>query len=357
MNSVFSPLEQSHSIKNKSFNLPKCSSSFLVLSIILTPLILLLLLQPLNPSTIPFFPSPPRPAASLLSNHAISMLRHSITFLPLKDLRLSDHPTDGNTWFMSSVPDSPSSEGEPACIRFPSAATRNRLLCISAADPHDGARNSYALAFPEALPENSTLLPGLTFVADAFYDYSNLWHGVSAITPFVRWHAKNGCAAPARWALFHRGEVRKEMGGWVRTLAEASIGGEVRVVEAAERVSCFEEAVVMRRIGGGMSREKREDAYELMRCRAREYCGLERKEEGMRGSGEIGMTLLFRMGSRSFKNETAVAGVFERECRKVEGCRVTLARPSNLSFCDQCCVLAEIQTLLGAGRQRLLPLF
>ncbi|KAI0494804.1 hypothetical protein KFK09_024947 [Dendrobium nobile] len=335
----------STSVEQKS-PIPKCSS-FLFLPIILTPIILLQL-QSLNPSLpISFCPSPSFSSHLCNQTTLLSMLRHSITFLPLKDLRFSHNPTAGNTWFMSSLHDSPDSVGEPYYIRLPSTSTNNRLLCISASDPHDGSRNSYALAYPEALPYNSTFLPGFTFVSDTFYDYNNLWHGLAAILPFAQWHAANGCASPERWFLFHWGEVRKGMGMWVRTLAEVSTGGKVRVVEGGEAagVVCFEEAVVARRNDVGMSNERKEEVYDLMKSRARIYCGLERNGGG--NLGEIRMTLLFRVGSRSFKNETAVAGVFERECERVEGCRVRLVRSSNLTFCEQVTLMSETDILIS----------
>ncbi|KAG0488559.1 hypothetical protein HPP92_007370 [Vanilla planifolia] len=281
------------------------------------------------------------------------MLRQSITFLPLKDSRLSNHPMDGNTWFMSSVSDASVTDGEPIHIRIPSSASNGRLLCLSAADHHDGARNSYALAFREALPVNSSFLPGRTFIAENYYDYDNIWHGLAAIIPFARWHATNGGAAPARWVLFHCGEVRTSMSEWVRTLAEVSTGAAVSIEEMGRTVACFEEAVVVRRSDGGMGKEKREAVYDIMRCRARAFCNVkknnveEEEDSGRRSPSLVRMTLLFRVGSRSFKNETAVAEVFERECRQVVGCRVRLVRSINLTFCEQVQLMSETDILVS----------
>lgn len=128
------------------------------------------------------------------------------------------------------------------------------------------------------------------------------------------------------------------MGMWVRELAGVATGGEVRVVGGEEegRVVCFEEAVVVRRGDEGMSGGRKEEVYDMMRCRGREYCGLGRKEEG--SLGEVRMTLFFRVGFRSFKNEKVVKGVFERECGRVEGCRVRVVWATNLTFCEQVCV-------------------
>lgn len=121
------------------------------------------------------------------------------------------------------------------------------------------------------------------------------------------------------------------MGMWVEALAEVSTGAKVNVVEGGE--VCFEEAVVVRRGDEGMSGGRKEEVYDMMRCRAREYCGLGRKGEG--SLGEIRMTLFFRVGFRAFKNEKVVKGVFERECGRVEGCMVRVVWAGNLTFCDQ----------------------
>uniref|UniRef100_A0A6N2LK51 Uncharacterized protein n=1 Tax=Salix viminalis TaxID=40686 RepID=A0A6N2LK51_SALVM len=71
------------------------------------------------------------------------------------------------------------------------------------------AWNSYAMAWPEALPFNATLLKGLTFVSYNHYNYDNIWHGLSATVPFVAWHIRNGCESPSRWILYHWGPKRR----------------------------------------------------------------------------------------------------------------------------------------------------
>ncbi|PKA55422.1 hypothetical protein AXF42_Ash006624 [Apostasia shenzhenica] len=330
------------------FTIPKFSFLLLLLLLLSPVLLIFLILLQIHYYNNSYLPLPCT-SVSQFSNRTISMLRLSTTFLPLKDLRLSDHPMEGSTWFMSSLSDSSDAAGEPAYMRFPSAASGGRLLCLAAGDPYDGARNTYALAYREALPENSTIRRGLTFISDTYYDYDNICHGLSALLPFARWHAMNGCKAPARWVLFHWGEPRKTMGNWVRIVAEASTGAPVRI-EGFEgkdpaAVNCFEEAVVIRRNDGGMAKERKEEVYDMIRCRARAYCNLTRKEED--STRVIRMTLLFRVGARSFKNETAVAGVFTRECRKVEGCRIRLARPNNLSFCHQVKLMSETDILVS----------
>jgi hypothetical protein len=107
-------------------------------------------------------------------------LRHSVTFLPLKDLRYTQTALQGHTWFMSSMYDS-HEEGEVQYQQFPSESSQGRLLCIKGRDKHDGSRNSYALAWPETLPFNATFMKGLTFVSYNHYNYDNIWHGLSAM--------------------------------------------------------------------------------------------------------------------------------------------------------------------------------
>ncbi|RVW67116.1 hypothetical protein CK203_063886 [Vitis vinifera] len=267
-------------------------------------------------------------------------LSDAVTFLPLKDLRYAQTAQQGHTWFMSSLYDT-HVEGEVQYQQYPSAASRGRLLCIKGRDTHDGARNSYALAWRDALPRNATFLTGLTFVSYNHYNYDNIWHGLSAMVPFVAWHLRDGqCAVPARWVLYHWGELRIKMGPWVKSLMEVTFGGSMNMEEFGdsgdEGVACFEEAVVMRHNEGGMSRERRLEVYDMMRCKAREYCNV--RNEG-RGLAMIGLTMLMRTGARSFRNESAVVGIFQRECGKVEGCNLTVAYAHNLTFCQQVSII------------------
>lgn len=267
-------------------------------------------------------------------------LRISVTFLPLKDLRYSDKALVGHTWFMSSLYDS-HQEGEVQYQQFPSKSSQNRLLCIKGRDNHDGSWNYYALAWPKALPYNATLMKGLTFVSYNHYSYENIWHGLSAMVPFVAWHQKNNCELPTWWILYHWGELRLGMGPWLQTLMHATFDGEP-VIERFDGIKdedggdpvCFEKAVVMRHNEGGMSRERRMEVYDLMRCKARMYCNvsLDNKDDNHKA---VGMTLLMRTGPRSFKNESAIIGIFEKECAKIDGCRITVAYSNNLTFCEQ----------------------
>ncbi|XP_009366352.2 uncharacterized protein LOC103956133 [Pyrus x bretschneideri] len=311
-------------------------------------------------------------AAEMTDKH-----RHAVTFLPLKDLRYSGPAAlQGHTWFMSSMYDHQDEEGGVQYQGFPSPFSHGRLLCLKGRDNHDGSWNSYALAYPEALPHNATLMKGLTFVSYNHYNYDNIWHGLSAVVPFMAWHIKNSCKIPKRWVLYHWGEMRGRMGVWLGNLMVATFGGaqHVEVFEEVEegRAVCFEEAVVMRHNEGGMSREKRMEVYDLMRCKARLYCNvssgsfsLDHLEQGQQQHEHerrdvippIGITLFMRTGPRSFKNDTAVIEIFERECAKVDGCRLMVAYSNNLTFCDQVQIMSRTDVLVSPHGAQLTNMF
>ncbi|CAL9167104.1 unnamed protein product [Musa hybrid cultivar] len=289
-------------------------------------------------------------------NRTRSILRDLVTFLPLKDVRVSENPRSGRTWFMSSMNDTFEADDDAQHLYFPSQASNGRLLCLSARDVSDGAKNSYALAWREALPRDATLLPGLTFISDTYYDHGNLWHGISAITPFVSWYQRKQCAAPDRWVLFHRGELRTRMGGWVQAVAEAAIG-EVRIEdfkEYGDRPSCFEQAAVFR-YEGAMKKTRKRQVYDMMRCKARSRCGVTAEAVGSKAA--VRMTLLLRPGSRSFKNESAVIRIFERECEKVDGCTVKVAWSNKMTFCDQVKLMSETDVVASPHGAQLANLF
>ncbi|KAJ6733747.1 GLYCOSYLTRANSFERASE [Salix koriyanagi] len=294
----------------------------------------------------------------------VEKLRQAVTFLPLKDLRYADKALQGHTWFMSSMNDT-HEEGEVQYQQFPSEPSKGRLLCFKGKDTRDGSWNSYALAWPEALPINAKLLKGLTFVSYNHYDYGNIWHGLSATASFVAWHLRNGCESPNRWILYHWGELRFTMALWLRILAEATYGG-APYIERFEGIDdgqpvCFEKAVVMRHNEGGMSRNRRVETYDLMRCRARMFCNVSLEgriaEVNKQGLPVIGMTLLLRTGARSFKNESAVIGILEKECAKIDGCRLMVAYSSNLTFCEQVKLMSLTDILATPHGAQLTNLF
>ncbi|PKI73557.1 hypothetical protein CRG98_006138 [Punica granatum] len=245
---------------------------------------------------------------------------------------------------MSSLNDT-LEEDEAEYLHFPSQASNRRLLCLKGRDMRNGSRNSYSLAWPGNLPEQAVLLKGLTFVSDSYYDYKNLWHGFNALTPFIRWSMKNGCAKSSQWILYHWGELRDGTGSWVQHLMEA-IYGELRIERFEGRVGdgsyCFEEAVVMRHNMGRMGKEKKLKLCDLLRCKASEPCGVKggNVEVNDRGDPLITLTLLMRRGSRSFKNASAVIDVFAKECERVSGCQLKVVQSEELSFCDQVRVMS-----------------
>ncbi|XP_008237234.1 PREDICTED: uncharacterized protein LOC103335977 [Prunus mume] len=275
-------------------------------------------------------------------------LRQAVTFLPLKDLRYTGPAAlQGHTWFMSSMSDKQDEEGGVQYQQFPSPSSHGRLLCLKGRDNHDGPWNSYALALPEP------------------YNYDNIWHGLSAVVPFISWHIKSSCAVPDRWVLYYWGEIRARMEVWLGSLMEATFSEAPRVevfddVEEGRAV-CFEKAVVMRHNEGGMSREKRLEVYDLLRCKARLYCNVSLDEENYKSTHSvtkrIGVTLFMRTGPRSFKNETAVIGIFERECAKVDGCRLMVAYSNNLTFCDQVRVMSLTDILVSPHGAQLTNMF
>ncbi|KAM4088425.1 hypothetical protein ACJW30_07G070200 [Castanea mollissima] len=302
------------------------------------------------------------------TNELISLadkIRHSVTFLPLKDLRYTQTALQGHTWFMSSMYDT-HEEYEVQYQQFPSENSHGRLLCLKGRDKHDGSWNSYALAWPETLPFNATLMKGLTFVSYNHYNYDNIWHGLSAMVPFVAWHKKNKCEMPNRWVLYHWGELRLNMGLWLKTLMEATFNGPPYIegfegVLGDDEPVCFEKAVVMRHNEGGMSRERRMEVYDLMRCKARMYCNVSLEgrvaEVNDKGVPVIGITMFMRTGPRSFRNQTEVIGIFERECAKMDGCRVMVAYSNNLSFCEQVKLMSMTDILVSPHGAQLTNMF
>uniref|UniRef100_A0ACD5UGR1 Uncharacterized protein n=1 Tax=Avena sativa TaxID=4498 RepID=A0ACD5UGR1_AVESA len=293
--------------------------------------------------------------ASTIGNGSdiVDRLRASTTFLPLKDTR-----EGAETWFISTLNDTSEPEGEARNLRFPSAASSGRLLCMAVPSGHDGSKNSYALAWRDALPLDAELRTGLTFLSETFYDHSNLWHGLTALVPIVSWHVRRGCsssgARPTRWAFFHHGEVRSGMSGWLMSLAAAATGVEVEVERFSGSVPvCFEEAVVFRRLLAGMSRERMLATFDFMRCKARAQCSVVVSRSGANGTDDpaavpVRVTILFRRGGRSFRDEAAVERVFHKECARVAGCKLTTAQSGNLTFCDQVRLLSETDVLISA---------
>nr|TKW33616.1 hypothetical protein SEVIR_2G250500v2 [Setaria viridis] len=98
-----------------------------------------------------------------------------------------------------------------------------------------------------------------------------------------------------------------------------------------------------------MNKERMLRAADFMRCKARAYCGVDASKAG--GGGDpavLRVTLLFRTGARAFKDEAAVTRVFQKECKRVAGCAVAAAHPTNLTFCDQVRLLSATDVLISS---------
>uniref|UniRef100_A0A803MCD0 Glycosyltransferase 61 catalytic domain-containing protein n=2 Tax=Chenopodium quinoa TaxID=63459 RepID=A0A803MCD0_CHEQI len=168
---------------------------------------------------------------------------------------------------------------------------------------------------------------------------------------------KNGCKLPSRWVLYHWGELRAKMGLWLRLVLQATFDGPINIevfhgVEDEQPV-CFEEAVVMRHNEGGMSRQRRMETYDLIRCKARMFCNisLDRRPE------EIGMTLFMRTGARSFTNDAAVIDLFKTECDKFTHCQLFIAYSNNLTFCQQVELMSITDILVSTHGAQLTNMF
>lgn len=151
---------------------------------------------------------------------------------------------------------------------------------------------------------------------------------------------KNQCSKPTRWVLFHWGELRFKMGSWVSNLMKANFG-EIKVekFDQGDGPYCFEKAVVMRHDVGSMGMENKLKVFDLLRCKARSFCGINSGGKAIEVNGKgvpiIRLTLLMRRNSRSFKNASAVTDIFANECERVEGCVINVVQSDDLSFCDQ----------------------
>eukprot|EP01018_Ginkgo_biloba_P024016 Gb_26084 [translate_table: standard] len=273
-------------------------------------------------------------------------VRESVTFLPLKDTRFTDTKDPDRTWFMSTLRGN-SENGNPEYFYFPSETSKQRILCVKGRHPTDGTRNLYGFAWQKHLPPNSILLPGLTFVSDNYYDYRNPWHSMTALVGFAGWQKENECALPERFVLYHWGELVKTMGSWISNIMHAALGHRIDVdsLEYGDGTVCFEKAVVYRQGLGRMALDKRIALFDMIRCKVRKFCNVLEGQRFVDGIQVTNLTLLARTGSRSFKNESIVAGILEKECKMVAGCNFRFVQIANLSFCDQVSVMSTTDIL------------
>ncbi|KAL6008242.1 hypothetical protein ACLOJK_033748 [Asimina triloba] len=247
------------------------------------------------------------------------------TFHPLKDPKVPPYTHPNKTWFMSTLTGQ-SLHGMPEHFIFPSHPPHNMTLCMNSRE------RSYALV--AAPPNAASLLRGLTVVVDSFYDYENPWHSVNALSVFFSWMMENECARPARFVVFRNGAVVKRIGGWMSEVMRACLGRGNEGLDGLEGYGsvCFEKAVVFRRGLGKMSTERRHRLFEMIRCKAWEYCNAKAVHKDV---GGVKITLIGRDGKRAFRNESGMKLVMERECSKVGGCSLQVVHLKNMSFCDQ----------------------
>ncbi|KAG6544208.1 hypothetical protein Mapa_014408 [Marchantia paleacea] len=280
------------------------------------------------------------------------MLQASTDFLELKDTREAGLSDGDRSWFMSAVRSSAAQRnGLPEMFEFPSALSNGRILCFLGNDSSDGTKNRYGLAFKGYLPRGATLLPGLTLVADNYWDYTNIWHGMSALVGFVSWRVAESCVRPSRLLLFHWGELVPSMGAWIDSVLHAAFGARLPVERLGQAAPggpgpvCLERAVVNRRGLGGMSLPNMNAMFLAVRCRARKFCAVDVR--GARVGSGIRLTLLIRSGARSLANVTAVTDILSDECRKVDLCQLEISSIADLSFCDQVALMSRTDVLLS----------
>ncbi|KAL3682025.1 hypothetical protein R1sor_000047 [Riccia sorocarpa] len=280
------------------------------------------------------------------------MLRKSIHFMELKDTRKSgrfdNNPWDSDPWFMSSVMVRNQRKGFPEELHFPSDLSQGRLLCFLGNSTNDGTKNKYGFAYKEYLPRGSTLLPGVTLVADNDWDYINIWHGMSAVVNFISIRTRESCVVPERLLLFHWGEVVPSMASWVGDLLHASFGKQLeleKLERGADGPVCLERAIVSRSGLGGMSVPNMNVLFETIRCRTYKFCGLEMSEISTRRT--IHITLLLRTGGRALKNATAVKELMDRQCQKLDFCTFEVTYISNLTFCEQVALMSRTDVLVS----------
>ncbi|KAL2610831.1 hypothetical protein R1flu_022523 [Riccia fluitans] len=275
------------------------------------------------------------------------MLESSNVFLELKDTR-EPGLSDESHWFMSTVKVSDQRSGFPEEFQFPSELSQGRILCFMGNSTHDGTENKYGFAYRDYLPRGSTLLPGLTLVADSYWDYTNIWHGMSALVNFISIRTRENCVVPERLLLFHWGEVVPSMASWVDELLHASFGKKLELEKldrGRDKPVCLERAIVNRRGLGGMSVPNMNILFDSIRCRSYKFCGVHMPQTSTKSS--IHITLLLRTGARAWKNATSVKEVIHRQCQRLDLCTFEASYIDNLTFCQQVALMSRTDVLVS----------
>lgn len=264
-------------------------------------------------------------------NEKLLELKAENTFLPMKDVTQPGMSDTDTNWFMSGLRGGTTSQvGNGETFDLPRDDPHGRVLCVRGNDQHDGTKNGYGLFRATTLPADAIFLGGTTFVADNYWDYHNPWHAMSALANFATWRLENRCATPDRLVLYHMGELVVSMGSWITHVLQAAFMKPIPIKTINSSV-CFERAVIQRRGLGGVDKPHINALFDMLRCKARRYCGL--RHPAQKFSPEV---LLFtRSGPRSFANETGVEAVVRNECSKVPGCNLRVLNSANLTFCEQ----------------------
>ena len=123
--------------------------------------------------------------------------------------------------FLSDIPDRGMAQGPPQLFEFPSALSHGRLLCFLGNSTSNGTRNYYTYAWEDALPRDYIFLKGTTLISETQYDFENPWHSMYNLVQFVYWKQAKGCAHADRLLLYHRSELRRNMGQWITQVLSA----------------------------------------------------------------------------------------------------------------------------------------
>ena len=280
------------------------------------------------------------PVVNNTKNGKLSGFKPENTFLPMKDVKQKGMSDKDTNWFMSGLLRREKSQGNGETFDLPGDDPEGRILCVTGNDEHDGTKNGYGLFRKKAMPRNSTFRTGTTFIADNYWDYNNIWHAMSALANFGTWRMENECSSPDRLVLYHMGESVPSMGSWISHVLQAAFMKSIPVETVGDANSsvCFERAVVQRRGLGGLDETHIHALFDMLRCKARRYCGLQRPA---RQPSSVEVLLLTRSGPRAFTNKTGVAAVVHNECSKVPGCTLRMLNAGNLTFCQQVILLAD----------------
>nr|PNR44287.1 hypothetical protein PHYPA_016671 [Physcomitrium patens] len=270
------------------------------------------------------------------------------TFLPLKDVKESGLSDTDTNWFMSGLRWTPKL-GNGETFDLPKDDSKGRILCVRGRDMQDGTKNGYGLFKKRRLPRGAIFREHTTFIADNYWDYNNPWHSMSALANFITWRLENSCSTPDRLLLYHAGELVTSMGPWISHVMQAAFMKFIPIetlesTHGSNSPVCFERAVIQRRGLGKVDKVHINAAFDVLRCKARAYCGVKRSAD--RSAASVEVLLFMRTGPRSFQNETAVANTVRSECAKYPSCNMRVVNSANLTFCEQVEVMTNTDVLV-----------